>query len=1052
VHLHLDVADTALALATDLQSGNPAQTQDAGFITSTTLTSAGGTLTAAQLSLLSGISQLSTGTTKIPVQDTAAAIAGLSASARGLAGSVWVQDSAINVALQLNPLQSDYSGNLTITLTGQSPSLSISSSTYMSDHATIDAITNLACVTVIGTAEGIATIAATLAADPHVVAVDVNDDASNVVSYLPAIESLGSEVTVNLQGPESVSASVASALVAANLPHINYGSIVVVDTPAQIAAMAESSTAAQAFLTQHPVFLNSDGNVSLVDANALFGLFNLDLYSYTVNIWDTASHLTQPGAATAIAELYNSGEFGGFYLQAPGDSVTLSAANAVALLSIPYLNTNNPDGTRNSIYVADTVANLYNNYATLLNDLATAQPTPGPIDSITVTASATVSEPTLADLQNLHAVAGIGVTLTLSDSPANILTAAAVLNPTIAASSYALNGSYTITQPQALGIAALSNFSAGTYTLTVNPNGQLPDLVTVTQANELGALGSSLSVPVESFYISGSVAALASLTKAAAAVVSVTLHDTIASILTLSPTSPLLTGLIDVSMDQTGLTAAQASAFVSLLNSAGVNSDNVSFTCNEHITDSIANLRALTTSTAWTANPGLASNFDLVASDTAANLTNPANAAFLQGIYGETLSATTTVSAAMAESLASLPNFSVTNGHSLLVSDSAANLLMSSNAAGLAAASSITLNAPATVSAANAETLLHMSNFHLTQLMTVSDTSSALLDGTLGPLIANNTQVQVTLSGPQTVDTSTAEALVALQGFADTTHMTIADTSSYLLQSAASLAESMAAAVVLSDNETVSANTILRLSEIPNFSDTGGTLTLAGNDYVDTPTFEAILNLGSHFSSGGFALTLTQNVLSLTPTEFTAYQNQEDPLHFNGYVIAVMPVNASDTDTGGTLSVTATGLSGATVNVYNAAGTAIVTEQNSPATFTVNIPDAGTGNNFSITETNLGGESAPLVVLDQSALENLVGLSPTSFASTGQIQIDTGKYINLYTAGATLPNAPALVYSPTAHTISLEMPNASPVVLITLGASTTPASLEPSEILIKHHS
>jgi hypothetical protein len=54
--------------------------------------------------------------------------------------------------------------------------------------------------------------------------------------------------------------------------------------------------------------------------------------------------------------------------------------------------------------------------------------------------------------------------------------------------------------------------------------------------------------------------------------------------------------------------------------------------------------------------------------------------------------------------------------------------------------------------------------------------------------------------------------------------------------------------------------------------------------------------------------------------------------------------------------------------------------------------------------------------------------------------------------GAQLPNAPALVYDPAHHTISLDIPNSAPVTLITLGASTSPASIDPSEILVKHHS
>ncbi len=94
-----------------------------------------------------------------------------------------------------------------------------------------------------------------------------------------------------------------------------------------------------------------------------------------------------------------------------------------------------------------------------------------------------------------------------------------------------------------------------------------------------------------------------------------------------------------------------------------------------------------------------------------------------------------------------------------------------------------------------------------------------------------------------------------------------------------------------------------------------------------------------------------------------------------------------------------------------------------------------------------------MVVLEASLIETAVSAAQVQFASSGMIEIDSGKYLNLYVAGD-VPNnlaVPALVYNPAAHTISLDIPNALPVTLITLGAATTPASLDLSEILVKHH-
>ncbi len=1045
VTLHLEVTDTALNLATDLALTHPSQTLEAAYINSTTLNGAGGTLTAAQLTAVAGISGLNANGITIPVQDGAVAIATLSSPARALAGSVTVSDTASNVSGELAALQSTYHGALTINLTGVSPSLTVTAAAYTANQPTIEAIANTGCVVVTGTAAQIAAIEPSLAADAHVAAVQITDTGFNVVSNLAAIAALGAEATVTLSDVGSISASVASALVAAGLPHVAYGSLVVGDTGTQIAALAESGTAGAAFLAAHGAELTSTSNVALLDAQALSALGSaLNLNGQTVNIWDTASHLTQPGAAAALASLVSSHLVTGIYLKTTGGTVTLTAANTAALLAIPGLSIDNPPsagGAANLITVADTAQNLASNYTSLHADASD-------IAAFVVTASATVSGQTLGELQTLGATTAGGVALTMSDTASNILAAASVIGASVQAASYTLDANASISSAQALALAALPNFSAGAYTLTAALGADTA--VTVAQANNLASLGSALVVTGHEFTISGSAAALTGLTTAGAAVAHVTLTDTLANISALPSNSPLLSGLISVS-DAEGLTAAQAGSFLSLLTSAGVPSGNISFGGNtETVTDSIANLRALTSSAAWTGNSTLQSHFALVAEDTVANLTNPANAGFLSTLSGQELAATSTVTAATAASLAALPAFNL-GGHSLMVSDTATNLVAPANAAGLALATSVTLSAPATLNTAGAETLLQLSSFHLTQPLSIIDTAANLLDGTLAGLIAGHSQVQVSLSGPQTLDAQTAASLVALQGFSDTTDMHIVDSSAYLLAPAASAAEAMAASVSLAGNEFVSANTVLRLSEIPHFTDTGGTLTLASNDFANAATLQAIADLGTNFSEGGHSLTLMQNDLTLTPTELAAIN--ADGILSNGYLISAVLMNSGATDTSNLLSVTATGVAGAAVNIYGATGSLISTTHETNASFTVTAPDvgSGSGNNFSITETVGGVESAPVVVLDQAALENAVALASASFASSGQIEVDSGKYINLYTAGASLPNAPALVYNPVAHTISLDIPNAAPVTLITLGASTTPASLETSEILIKHH-
>jgi hypothetical protein len=1040
VTLHLEVADTAQDLAADLASNNPQLTQQAGYVHSVTLTAAGGTLSPAALNQVAGIAglQVDHGVT-VPVTGGAAAVAGLSQAALALAGAVTVLDNSGNVSAELDALQTELNGHLSITLTDNSPSISVGTGQYIADAPTIAAITNAGFLTVNGGAAAIAGLEAQLAADPHLAAANIADSAANVVGNLGAIQALGGLANVTLTDNTSIPASLATALVSANLAHLNVGNLIVADTGSQIAAMAETGNAQIAFLESQGSELTGNAAVTLVDANALNGLGGtLNQNHYSIEIWDTAAHLTQPGAAAELASLTNSNFATGIYLKTNGGSVTLTAATAVTLLAIPNLSINNPDNSPNLITVADTAAHLNTDFNALQSDM-------GSIAHIVVDASATVNYATLTNLQALDAVTSGGVALTLADTAANILAASMVNSPTIQASAWNLTANANVSVADAINLALLPNFSPGAYTLTVALNNDQP--ISVTQANLLGGLGSSLVVTGHDLTVSGNVSSLLGLTTAGATVAHVALTDTLADIASLSPTSALLSGSVTVS-DTEQLSAASTTSFLALMSAAHVSSVNFGAQ-TEYVVDSVAALRTLESSAAWTGNAGLQSHFSLIAVDTASVLSNPANATFLNGLNRIYLSATSNVSAATAQALSSLHNFSL-NGNGLIVSDSAANLLASANSGGVALATSVTLNAPTAVNTAGAESLLQLGNFHLTQPLSITDTSANLLDGTLSGLIAGHAQVQVALAGPETLDAQTAAALVGLQGFNDTTDMHIVDSSSYLLAPSATAAELMAASVSLDGNEIVSANTILRLSEVPHFVAGGGQLILAGNDFANAATLNAIGSMGSNFNENGHSLTLTQDDLALTPTEYAAIQ--QDGFVANGHAISAVLSNTHVTDTGGLLSLAATGVAGSLVNIYGASGSLVSSTHEGNAGFTVTAPDLTGGASFSITEVVAGVESAPVVVLDANALESLVAQTQIGFANSGEIQVDSGKYINLYTAGTPLPNAPALVYDPHAHTISLDIPNSAPVTLITLGASTSPASIDPTEILVKHHS
>ena len=153
--------------------------------------------------------------------------------------------------------------------------------------------------------------------------------------------------------------------------------------------------------------------------------------------------------------------------------------------------------------------------------------------------------------------------------------------------------------------------------------------------------------------------------------------------------------------------------------------------------------------------------------------------------------------------------------------DSAANLLDPVNIDGVGLASVLLLSGPDTVSAADAETLLAAANFHLDTTLTVSDSSDALLDGTLATAInasPYHANVHVELAAAETLDAETAHRLVNLPGYADNGDLSIQDSASYLLNAANHDAEAAATSVTLAGDETVSAATAARLAAVPHFA------------------------------------------------------------------------------------------------------------------------------------------------------------------------------------------------------------------------------------------
>ncbi len=1045
-HLAIAVADTPAAIAADLSLGiNSMLLNSSNGVMSVSL-SASGDVNAATLTAMVALPGFSEGAFALGVQDAAAAIAGLGQVPLSFVTSISVSDSAADVTTALDALQMKYAGALTITLNDASPSVTVDVAHFLQDRATLEAITNPHVVTVTGSASEIAPIAAELGTDPDVAAVRVTDSASNIVANLGGLNGAGLKLGVTLTDTSLAANLIVPLMSIANLAQQN---IPIVDSGSQIAQLANTgNVSAVAYLNSHTAVLSGNSVVSASDAATLEGLSGFHVDGYFLQVWDTPAHLL---AAAYQAALSNAACVSAVYLKTLGNVATMSVANAMALFQIPNFSTTNPDGSQNSILVNDTVAHIEANYA-LLSSLE--QRAAG-VSGVIVSTSAVITGSTLSDLQALGAVAHAGVSLQVRDTAQVILASISHPSGSVIPNAWQLSTDGLVSEAQAVTLGSMSNFSAGGHTLTLNVTSDT--LISLADAQALGHIASSLSLNGHHLIVDGTVAQLSALSPAALGLVTPALADSLTNIAVLPMNSTLLSGTVEVTGGDS-LNATSAEAFLNLVHPGvggpGISSASLTMDSWHWLNDTVANLRTLTSSPGWTANPDLHHDFALVARDTLATLINPDNTAFLAGLSVSGLADNAIVNASSASSLASLAGtIHYQADHNITVQDTAANLLDVDNAAGLSMAQAITLAGPSVVDAADAEGLLSLNHFIISTPLIVRDSSANLLDGALGQAVTSSAfsdHVQLQLAGPETLDADTAESLVSLPRFSDPINLSIADSPSYLLASANLSAEQMASTVTLDGDEAVSANTILRLSEVPHFTPGTSHLVLAGNDFADAATLRAIVDVGGAFTPNGHTITVTQDALDLSPAEFAAAQS--DNLVANNHV-GILPGAASLFDAEGALTVSATGYAGGIVKAYSASGALVSVSQQTHDGFIVTIADNSAGQNFAITETVHGTEGAPLVILDAVALGSLVTAAGATFASNGSIQISPGAFVNLYEAGS-VPNQltnPALVYDPVAHTVSLDLPHAAPVTLITLGSATHPMSLDPSEILSKQH-
>jgi hypothetical protein len=719
---------------------------------------------------------------------------------------------------------------------------------------------------------------------------------------------------------------------------------------------------------------------------------------------------------------------------------TLDASDAVAVLSLHNLTL-----TANQLTIHDTAQNLLN---PALDALLT-----GPAFSGDITVART--DNVAVTVQQAQTLAAIGVT----GSPAIADTAANLINPAnstvlASASTVALSDNETVTAATAAQVEAALN----TY----------------------GTLSSNLT------------ASTGVLTLAASATVDAPTLLAIANLGThFSAGSNTLT--LASGTSNLNLTIAQ---FNTLQN------DNVALNGNTvSITGSVAALAAFVQTPNWTnLSPALQLHYQLIASDTVANLDTleggGAHSSLVTSLHAIGLSQSDTTTVADANALAALgagPLPFNNNGYSLTVTGMAG--VNDLSPAAKAAATVIQ------VSEGTAETLLNggltLGAWHT--LLVVDSAANLVNVGLHNAILGNpSVPVQVLLSTSSSVTAANLHILLALPNFSvganeltlsNANPITVSGTelqqlaafgssgfgaggNTITVNSAATL-NAAGVAALANDAITLSgANTAITVSDtaanlsalvLPGWL-TAPTLTLSQAGSITAAQLASLASLGvAHtITDPGYAVTLSDANVTLTPAQYAALDQGPNSIIANlapsTYTVSAPLSNAATiTDLHNVLSVSDANVPNATVKIYNEQGSLISATHEGQSSFTITASDPadahGNGQFFVVTEVTNGVESAPLVVLDEGAIQAAVAAAGATFANAGGVTVAANEHLAVYTAGAVPQNLanPVLVYDPHAHTVSLDIPNSAPIVLVTLGTSTDPAALTAADFVVKHH-
>ena len=536
--------------------------------------------------------------------------------------------------------------------------------------------------------------------------------------------------------------------------------------------------------------------------------------------------------------------------------------------------------------VADSAADILAHLA----GLQTLQ-TAGALASVTLTGTSNIvtasQAEAMAGLSGFTVGAGAG--LTLADSASNLLSPSNAAGLAFA-TSVMLEGANNISAAQAETLGNLSNFALD-FGATLQISDSAADLLTAANAAGLGFATSVSLTGIANSVTSAQAVSLADLTDfSVSAGATLAVSDTAAHLLTSTAGLGFATS-VTLSGTANNVTAAQASWLATLANftlAAGatlVVSDTAAHllaagsaageaAATGVVLTGTANMVTATQAAILAGLNGfsIAAGAKLAIADTAADLLNGANAAGLAIATSISITgAANSVSAAQAETLAAQDHASLAFGATLAVSDGAANLL--ANPAGVALATSVSLTGTFnSVSASQAATLAAMHGFTLAAgaTLAVADVAVNLLASANAAGVAAATSVSLTGTS-NLVTAAQAESLSAMAGFglAAGAALIVSDSAAHLLSAGNTAGVAAATSVVLTGANNLDAAQAQQLSTLSGFSVAAG-----ASLQVSDSASNLLLGANAAGIAAATAVTLTgtaNNVSAAQAASLTAF-------------------------------------------------------------------------------------------------------------------------------------------------------------------------------------